>query len=155
MGKIEGRLKELGITLPAVANPVANYVPYCVSGSLVFIAGQICLKDGKVAYAGRVGADIDIETAKAAARLCGLNILAAVNAACGGDLDRVVRCVRLGGFVNAAPDFLEIPAVINGASDLIVEVFGDAGRHARTAVGAVLPRASAVEVDAIFEIRPQ
>ncbi len=152
-GKIEARLKQLGITLPAVANPIANYVPFTLIGQVVFVAGQICQTDGKVTCAGKVGAGVDLAAGRAAAKICALNILAVLKAACGGDLDRVVRCARLGGFVNAAPDFLDVPQVINGASDLIVEVFGDAGRHARTAIGvAVLPRDAAVEVDAVFEI---
>jgi enamine deaminase RidA (YjgF/YER057c/UK114 family) len=153
VSKIEARLKELGITLPAVATPAANYVPFAVTGKLVFIAGQLPLVDGKVTCTGKVGAGVTVDAAKAAARQCGINILAALKAACGGDLDKVARCVRLGGFANAAPDFIETPQVINGASDLIVEVFGDAGKHARTAVGAVLPRGAAVEVDAVFELK--
>ncbi len=154
-GRIDARLKELGVDLPAVATPAANYVPYVVTGSLVFIAGQICQVDGKPVCVGKVGANVDLASAQAAARVCGVNILAALKAACGGDLDRVVRCVRLGGFVNAAPGFTDVPLVVNGASDLVVQVFGDAGKHARTAVGvAELPRAVAVEVDAVFEIRP-
>lgn len=153
MSKIETRLKELGITLPAVPTPAANYVPFAVTGKLVFIAGQLPLVDGKVTCTGKVGAGVSAEDAKKAARVCGINILAALKAACGGDLDKVSRCVRLGGFANAAPDFIDTPTVVNGASDLIVEVFGDAGKHARTAVGAVLPRNAAVEVDAVFELK--
>ncbi|MGH8619545.1 MAG: RidA family protein [Burkholderiales bacterium] len=153
MSRIEARLKELGITLPAVPTPAANYVPFMVTGKLVFIAGQLPLVDGKVTCTGKVGAGVTVDEAKAAARICGINIFAALKAACGGDLDKVSRCVRLGGFSNAAPDFVDTPTVINGASDLIVEVMGDAGKHARTAVGAMLPRHAAVEVDAIFELK--
>ena len=153
MSTIEARLKELGITLPPVAKPAANYLPYAVTGKLVFIAGQLPLADGKVMCTGKVGADVSIDEAKKAARQCGLNILAALKAACDGDLDKVARCVRLGGFANAAPDFIETPQVINGASDLIVDVLGEAGKHTRTAVGAVLPRNAAVEVDAVFELK--
>lgn len=152
-GRIDEKLKSLGILLPAVSTPVANYIPYTRSGALVFVAGQICQVDGKPMCTGKVGANVDLATAQNAARVCGLNILGALQAACNGDLDRVVRCVRLGGFVNAAPGFTELPLVVNGASDLIVQVFGDAGRHARTAVGvAELPLNVTVEVDAIFEI---
>jgi enamine deaminase RidA (YjgF/YER057c/UK114 family) len=154
-GRIDEKLKTLGIVLPGVSTPAANYIPFTRSGALVFIAGQICQVDGKPMCVGKVGAAVDMPTAQKAARVCGLNILGALKAACDGDLDRVVRCLRLGGFVNAAPGFTDVPLVVNGASDLIVEVFGDAGRHARTAVGvAELPRNVSVEVDAIFEIVP-
>lgn len=154
-GRIEERLKSLGITLPAVRAPAANYVPFTRTGSLLYIAGQICAAPGHPPCTGKVGGSIDLVTAQAAARVCGLNLLAVAASACGGDLDRIVRCVRLGGFVNVAPGFTDVPLVVNGASDLIVEVFGDAGRHARTAVGvAELPRGVAVEVDAIFEVAP-
>lgn len=154
-GRIEARLKSLGIELPAVRAPAANYVPFVRTGPLLYVAGQICAAAGHPACVGKVGGSIDLATAQAAARVCGLNILAVVASACDGDLDRVVRCVRLGGFVNAAPGFTDVPLVVNGASDLVVEVFGEAGRHARTAVGvAELPRGAAVEVDAIFELAP-
>ncbi|QPC41626.1 RidA family protein [Kaustia mangrovi] len=153
MGQIDDRLNELGITLPEPAAPVANYVPYVVSGNLVFISGQVTLGPDGVEYQGKVGADFTTEEAAKAARLCGLNVIAQLKAACGGDLDRVVRCVKLGGFVNAVPDFTDHPKVINGCSDLMVEVFADKGRHARFAVGAGgLPLNVAVEVDAVFEI---
>jgi len=151
--RIASRLKALGLDLPPVRAPAANYVPYARSGSLVFIAGQICQAQGHPVCMGKVGGAIDLATAQRAARVCGLNILSVLASACDGDLDRVVRCVRLGGFVNVAPGFTDVPLVVNGASDLIVEVFSDAGRHARTAVGvAELPRGAAVEVDAIFEV---
>jgi enamine deaminase RidA (YjgF/YER057c/UK114 family) len=151
-GRIEARLKELGLDLPQAAAPVANYVPFVVTGKLVFVAGQITLQDGKPQYVGKVGRDFTVEEGAKAARLCGLNILAQVKAAT-GDLDRVVRCVRLTGFVNATEAFSEHPKVVNGASDLMVAVFGDAGKHARAAVGVSgLPAGVAVEVDAVFEI---
>jgi enamine deaminase RidA (YjgF/YER057c/UK114 family) len=152
-GTIEARLKDLGIELPKAAAPAANYVPYVVSGNTVYIAGQITVWNGEFRYQGKVGKDFTVEEGYQAARLCGLNIIAQLKAACGGDLDRVVRCCRLGGFVSAAPEFHDHPKVINGASDLMVEVFGDKGRHARAAVGAPsLPLNVATEVDAIFEI---
>ncbi len=151
-GKIDARLAALGITLPDAPTPAANYVPYVVSGNLVFVAGQIPLRDGAMII-GKLGADADIDTGREAARVCALNILAQLRAACGGDLDRIRRIVKLGGFVNATPDFTDAPEVINGASDLIVEIFGDAGKHARFAVAvASLPRGVAVEIDAVVEI---
>ncbi len=153
-GRIEGRFKELKIELPQASAPVANYVPFVRAGDLLFIAGQICQWQGERRFIGKLGQEIKLEQGQEAARLCALNILAQVKSALGGDLDRVLRCVRLGGFVNSVPDFVQQPQVVNGASDLIVQVFGDAGRHARTAVGVnVLPGNVAVEVDAIFEVR--
>ena len=150
---IEQRLSELGITLPVPPAPVASYVPYTISGKLVVISGQIPLENGKPHYIGKLGADISLEDGQAAARLCALNRVAQLKAACGGDLDRVTRCLRLGVFVNATPDFAQQPEVANGASDFIVQVFGDNGRHARAAVGAgSLPRGVAVEVEGLFEI---
>lgn len=149
----EARLAALKLELPQPTVPVANYVPYVISGNLVFVAGQIPLWNGELRHVGRIGETLTLEDGVAAARVCGLNIVAQVRAACGGSLDKVKRCVKLGGFVNCTPDFIDQPKVINGASDLMVEVFGDAGKHARFAVGAnVLPRGVAVEVDAIFEI---
>ena len=151
-GKIESRLAELNIKLPEPPAPVASYVPYVVSGSLVFISGQVTIADGGLQYVGIVGKDLSLEDGKAAARLCAINVLAQLRAAA-GDLDRVKRCVRLGVFVNAVPGFAQHPEVANGASDLIVEVFGEAGRHSRATVGAgSLPRGVAVEVDGLFEI---
>ena len=151
-GNIDARLAELGITLPDAPAPAANYVPYVVSGDLVFVSGQIPMQDGGM-ITGKLGADADIETGQRAARACALNILAQVRAACGGDLDRVRRIVKLGGFVNGTPDFTDAPEVINGASDVIVDIFGDAGRHARFAVvTASLPRGVAVEIDAVVEV---
>ncbi len=152
-GKIEARLAELGITLPEAAAPAANYVPWTVTGNLIFVAGQITLADGTLKHQGRLGAGVTLEEGYAAARLCGLNVIAQLKAACDGDLDRVVQIVRLGGFVNAAADFHDHPKVINGASDLMVEVFGNKGRHARAAVGcASLPLNVATEVEAVAEI---
>jgi len=152
-GKIDARLKELGIALPEPPAPVASYVPYVLSGNLVFVSGQVTLSADGLKYVGKVGADISLEDGKAAARLCAINVIAQVKAACGGDLDRVKRCVRVGVFVNATPDFTQHPEVANGASDLFQDVFGDAGKHARAAVGAgSLPRGVAAEVEAVFEI---
>ena len=152
-GKIDARLAELGIALPEPAAPAGAYVPYVVTGSLVFVAGQITLENGEIKYKGRLGESMSVDDGYAAARLCGLNLLAQVRGACAGDLDRVKRVVRLGGFVNSAADFTDQPKVINGASALMVEVFGDAGRHARAAVGAPsLPLGVSVEVEGIFEI---
>lgn len=151
-GKIEARLKELGIELPQAAAPAANYVPYVLTGNQLWIAGQVTFWDGKLKYRGKVGSDISVEDGIDAARVCGLNIIAQAKAAL-GDLDRVVRVVKLGGFVNALGDFEEHPKIINGASDLIVDVFGDAGKHARFALGASgLPLNSSVEIDAVMEV---
>lgn len=150
----DARLAELGLTLPNAVAPAANYVPARRSGNMIYIAGQVPSADGKDQFVGKLGLDVSIEDGQKAARLCAINILAQLRQALGGSLDRVVGCVRLGGFVNATPDFGDQPKVINGASDLMVAVFGDAGRHARAAVGcASLPRNVAVEVDAIFEVR--
>lgn len=152
-GQIDAKLKELGITIPEAAAPAANYVAYTISGNQVFVSGQVPFVDGKIQYQGKVGADFTTEQAADCARVCALNILAQVKAACGGDLDRVVQCVKLGGFVNCIDGFAEQPKVINGASDLMVEILGDKGRHARFAVGTnALPLNVAVEIDAIFEI---
>ena len=152
-GKIDARLKELNIALPAPPAPVASYVPYVVTGNMVFISGQVTMGSDGLKYVGKVGADISLEDGKAAARLCAVNVIAQVKAACGGDLDRVKRCVKVGVFVNAVPDFTQHPEVANGASDLFQEVFGDAGKHSRAAVGAgSLPRGVATEVEAVFEI---
>ncbi len=154
MSKIEARLKELDIELPTPPAPVAAYVPYVITGNLVFVSGQVPIAGGVPQFIGKLGDSILLEDGKAAARLCAVNLLAQLQTACGGDLDRVVRCVKLGVFVNATPDYSQQPEVANGASDLIASVFGDAGRHARAAVGVgSLPRGVAVEVDAVFEIR--
>lgn len=152
-GTVDGRLKALGIEIPTPAAPAANYIPFVKSGNLVFVSGQIPLVAGKIEGVGKVGKDLTTEQAKAIARICAINLIAQVKAACGGDLDRVARVVKLGGFVNCVDGYTEQPEVVNGASDLMVEVFGDSGRHARFAVGAnALPRGVAVEVDAVFEI---
>jgi enamine deaminase RidA (YjgF/YER057c/UK114 family) len=151
---IEQRLSELGIKLPAPGAPGGNYVPFVVTDKVVFMAGQVCRSEGKMVYVGKVGRDLSVEDGQKAARVCALNLLAQLKVACGGDLDRVARCVRLGGFVNSPPDFLEQPKVVNGASDLMVAIFGENGKHARTAVGvAALPMDSAVEVEAIFLLK--
>lgn len=151
---IETRLNELGITLPAPAAPAANYVPYVISGGLLFVSGQIPMLGGEVRFEGRLGDDMAVDDGYQAARLCGLNIIAQARHALGGDLGRVRRIIKLGGFVCATPDFNDHPKVINGASDLMVEIFGEPiGQHARFAVGAPsLPLAVAVEVDAVIEI---
>ena len=150
---IEARIAELGLTLPEPAKPVASYVSFVRSGDQVTISGQLS-NDANGGIKATVGVDVTPEQAVDAARLCGLNLIAQIKAACDGDLDRVVRIVKLGGFVQAGPDFEAIPAVINGCSDLMVQVFGDAGKHARSAVGVYkLPLGFAVEIDAIVEIR--
>ncbi|HEX2431272.1 MAG TPA: RidA family protein [Aestuariivirgaceae bacterium] len=153
MGRIDARLEQLGIVVPTPAVPVANYVGFVRTGNLVFTAGQVTLKDGKFEHLGKVGGAISLEEAQTAARLCAINIIAQLKAACDGDLDRVRQIVKLVGFVNAVPEFTDHPKVINGASDLMVEVFGDAGKHARSAVGSgSLPLNVAVEVEAIAEV---
>jgi enamine deaminase RidA (YjgF/YER057c/UK114 family) len=156
MGAVDAKLAELGVALPAPAAPVANYVAFVRTGNLVVISGQLCLSgDGKLADAhkGKLGAEISPEAGREAARLCAVNVLAQLKAAI-GDLDRVTRCVRLGGFINAVPSFAGLAGVMNGASDLIVAVLGDKGRHARTTIGvAELPLDAAVEVEAMFEVR--
>jgi Putative translation initiation inhibitor, yjgF family len=154
MSAIEQRLSELGIVLPTPAVPVANYVSYVRTGNQVVISGQLCLNgEGKMSYTGKVGASVNKEQGKEAARYCAINVLAQLRAAI-GDLSLVNRCVRLGGFINADPAFSELAYVMNGASDLMVEVFGDKGRHARSTVGvAELPLDAAVEVEAIFEVQ--
>jgi enamine deaminase RidA (YjgF/YER057c/UK114 family) len=150
---IEQRLADRGLELPDAPAPAASYVPYTISGKLLFVAGQLPFRQGEVAISGRVGDDVSLEQARDAARICALNLLAQAKAACGGDLSRLARCLKLGGFVSCGPSFTEHPAVINGASDLMVEAMGEAGQHARFAVGcASLPRGAAVEVEAIFEL---
>lgn len=149
----EHKLASMNITLPMTSPPAANYIPYTVVGNLVFISGQLPMKDGKPQDIGKVGKEFTVEQAQATAALCGINILAQLKSACGGNLSRVKRCVRLGVFVASAPGFTDQPKVANGASDLMVAVFGEAGKHARAAVGvSELPFGVAVEVDAIFEI---
>lgn len=150
---IESRLTELGITLPAAPAPAANYVPFVRSGNMLFVSGQISSgPDGLIC--GKLGRDLATEQGTQAARTCGLALIAQARAAAGGDLDRIARVVKLTGFVNSTPEFTDQPEVINGCSDLMVEVFGEAGRHARAAVSAPsLPRGVAVEIEAIFEVR--
>jgi enamine deaminase RidA (YjgF/YER057c/UK114 family) len=152
-GMIESKLTELGLTLPALAAPLANYVGFVRSGDLLFVSGQLCLgADGKLVAKGKLGAEVSVDDGQKAARACAVNLLAQIKAAV-GDLDRVARVVRLGGFISSAPTFLEGPKVMNGASDLMVAVFGDKGRHARTTIGvAVLPLDAAVEVEGLFEV---
>jgi enamine deaminase RidA (YjgF/YER057c/UK114 family) len=140
--------------IPSAPKPAGRYVPYVISRGFVYISGQTARVDGKIAYAGMVGRDLSLEEGRLAARVCAVNVLAQLKAACGNDLSRVARCVRLGGFVCSAPDFYQQPEVLNGASDVILAALGDAGEHVRTAVGvAALPSNSAVEVDAVFELR--
>jgi enamine deaminase RidA (YjgF/YER057c/UK114 family) len=153
MGRIETRLAELGITLPTPMSPVANYVPYVITGNLVVISGQIPARDGKVAYSGKLGDTVDQEVGTQAAQLCFINLLAQLRTACGGDLDRVEQVVRLGGFIACTPDFTQHAQVMNGASDMAVAVFDDAGRHARSTIGVPsLPLDAAVEVEGMFRI---
>lgn len=150
---VEARLKDLGLTLPEAAAPAANYVPFVVEGGLVHISGQLPMGPDGLAYQGKVGVDVSEEDAAKAAELCGLNIIAQLKAACDGDLSRVKRIIRLGGFVNCADGFGNQPAIINGASNLMVAAFGDLGRHSRAAVGTnALPFNAAVEIDAIAAI---
>lgn len=152
-GTVDARLKELGIEIPEAAAPVANYVGWVKSGNMVYVSGQVPLKDGDFQFIGKVGDKYSIEEGQEAARLCAINLIAQVKAACGGDLDKVSRVVKLGNFVNSTSDFTGQPQVANGASDLMVEVFGDKGKHARFAVGTnVLPLDVAVEVDGVFEV---
>ena len=152
MSKVEERLAAAGITVPSPVAPIANYVPFVRTGSQVYISGQVSL-DGSGGITGTVGTEVDLATAQKAARLCGVNLIAQMKAACDGDLDRVVRVVKLGGFVQAGPDFYDIPPVLNGCSELMVEAFGEAGRHARSAVGVYkLPFNFSVEVDAVVEV---
>ncbi|MEM7289630.1 MAG: RidA family protein [Pseudomonadota bacterium] len=153
MGTIEARLSELGITLAEPPKPVASYVGFVEHNGLVFVSGQIPLQDGSITQTGLLGEAVSVEEGQAAARVCATNILAQVKVACGGDLERIVRCVRLGGFVACTSDFTDHPEVINGASDFMKEVLGERGEHSRAAVGmASLPRNVSVEVDAIFAI---
>ena len=152
---IDTKLRELGIELPSAMPPVANYVPYAVTGNLVVVSGQIPAIDGKIAITGKVGEAVSIEDGQRAARLCLLNVLTHLRTACGGDLDRVRRVVRLGGFIASPPGFTDHARVMNGASDLAVAIFGEAGRHARTTIGVpALPLDAAVEVEGLFEITP-
>ena len=153
MSLVEDRLKALGLEIPQAMAPVANYVPFVISGNLLSISGQIPMKDGKLAYTGIVGDTVSLEDAADAARVCAINLIAQMKSALGGDLERVVRIVKLGGFVASTPSYTDHPKVINGASDLMVDVFADKGRHSRSAVGvSSLPLGVPVEVDALVEI---
>lgn len=153
MTSLVQNLADMGITLPDVSLPAANYVPTMVSGNLLFVSGQLPMQDGKPQFIGKVGREFTIEQGQACAKLCGINILAHVQKALGGDLSRIVKLVRMGIFVNAPDDFTSHPTVANGVSDMMVALFGEAGKHARFAVGVSgLPFGVAVEVDATFEI---
>ena len=152
-GRIEARLAELGLSLPPAQPPVATYVPFVLTGSLVVVSGQLPMVQGKLGWTGKLGQAVSLEDGKLAARQCLLNVLAHLNAACEGDLDRVARVVRLGGFIACGADFTQHPAVMNGASDLAVDIFGEAGRHARATVGVPsLPLDAPVEIEGMFEI---
>lgn len=153
MSIIETRLKEMGITLPECNPPAANYLPFKKVKDQLFIAGQTCRWNGTMQYTGRLGADTSIEDGKKAAKLCGLNLLLQIKQACDGNLDSVLSCIKLTVFVKSTDDFMDQAKVANGVSDLMVDIFGNAGRHVRAAVGVnALPSGSTVEVDAIFEI---
>ena len=152
LGSVDAKLEEMGIVLPSPPTPIANYVGFVRTGNLLFLSGQLCVADGAPVAKGKLGSQVNVEGGQAAARVSAINLLAQVKIAL-GDLDKVVRVVRLGGFISATPDFLGASTVMNGASDLMVEVFGDKGRHARSAVTVpVLPADAAVEVEAIFEV---
>jgi enamine deaminase RidA (YjgF/YER057c/UK114 family) len=145
---------ERGLDLPRIPRPRGTFLPWSRLGSQLFLAGQICERDGEVLYPGKVGEAFDLKTGQLAAQACALNLLASLSDAVDGDMERILRCVRMNGFVNVAPGFHDVPLVINGASELFIDLFGEAGRHARTAIGvATLPGNAAVEVEAIFEIR--
>ena len=151
-GMVEKKLQELGVVVPEPTTPSANYVPFVRTGNLLMVSGQICYEAGKLVAVGKLGAGVSLEEGQRAARACAINVLSQVKAAL-GDLDKVVRVVRLGGFVNSAPHFPDGPKVMNGASDLMVAVFGDKGRHARSTVGvAALPADAAIEVEGLFEV---
>ena len=153
-GRIESRLAELGLSVPMAPTPAANYIPWVRTGNLVYIAGQVPVKDGEFRWVGKLGRDYSVEQGQEAAREVALNVLSQLKTALEGDLDRVVRAVKLNGFVNSTEDFTLQPHVINGASNLMIEVFGEGGRHARSAVGvAQLPFGVAVEIDGVFEVR--
>ena len=153
MGQFENRLSELGVTLPDAPAPAANYVPFVQVGSTLYVSGQIS-KDGDTLITGKLGHDMETARGAQAAKVCAIALLAQVKAACGGDLDRLVRVVKLTGFVNSTPDYAEQPAVVNGASDFLGETLGEAGKHARSAVSAAsLPFGVAVEIEGIFEIK--
>ena len=152
MGKYEKKLKSLGVILPNAPAPAANYVPFVKIDSLVYVSGQISSGPNGL-IKGVLGKDMAVEQGKLAARQCAINLLAQVKVACDGDLDRLTQVIKLGGFVNSTPNFFDQPSIINGASDFLVEILGENGRHARTAVGAILPLGVAVEIDGIFSIK--
>jgi enamine deaminase RidA (YjgF/YER057c/UK114 family) len=153
-GNIDRRLAELGVTIPVPGEAAGNYVGAVITGNLVFLSGQVPVENGVRKYIGKLGRELSVEEGQKAAQLALLNLLARLKVACNGDLDRVARCVKVVGFVNAEPEFGEHPKVVNGASDLLVKIFGDAGRHARSAIGVgSLPFGVAVEVEAVFELR--
>lgn len=153
MSNIDQALSKLNMSIPEAAAPIGSYVGYTRSGNTVYVSGQLPIADGAIAVTGRVGDKVSVDEAYRAAQICALNLLAQVKVACGGDLNRVVRVLKLGGFVSATATFTDVPKCINGASDLMVELFGEAGRHARFAVGvASLPGGAAVEVDGVFEV---
>ena len=153
MSKVEAKLKDMGITVPDAPAPAANYLPFVTSGNLVFISGQVPFVDGKLQITGKIGDNATMEDGQAQARICAINLIAQLKVACGGDLDRVKRVVKLGAFVCSTDGFTGQPDVVNGASNLIVEAFGEAGRHARFAVGTnALPLGCLVEIDGVFEI---
>ena len=154
MSKVEDKLNKIGVTIPDAPTPAANYLPFTQTGNLIFVSGQVPFVDGKLQITGTVGVDASVEDAQGQARICAINLLAQLKVACGGDLDRVKKVVKLGAFVASANDFHAQPTVVNAASDLMVEAFGDAGRHARFAVGSnALPLGCLVEIDGIFEIQ--
>ncbi|MAC40636.1 MAG: hypothetical protein CMJ05_02445 [Pelagibacterales bacterium] len=154
MNDIDKKLQDLGITLPNAPMPAANYIPYVITGKLVFISGQVPFENGEIKHTGKVGKDIDVDLAKLIARICALNIISVLKNALNGDLSKVNQCVKLGIFVSCTNDFHQQPEVANGASDLMVEIFGNKGKHARFAVGTnSLPKNVPVEVDAVFEIK--
>ncbi|MDG2001269.1 MAG: RidA family protein [Alphaproteobacteria bacterium] len=154
MNIIDKKIQSLGIKLPSAPKPAANYIPYVISNNLIFIAGQVPFENGEIKHTGKVGENINIDKAKTIARTCGLNIISVLKDALDGDLSRVTKCVKLGIFVACTNDFHNQPEVANGASDLMVEIFGEAGKHARFAVGTnSLPRNVPVEVDAVFEFK--
>ena len=151
--KVEQRLRQAGVTIPNAPSPAANYLPFTRTGNLVFVSGQVPFVDGKLEITGTVGENASVEDAQGQAKICAINLLAQLKVACGGDLDRVVQVVKLGAFVASADNFFDQPIVVNAASDLMVEAFGDAGRHARFAVGTnALPLNCLVEIDGVFEI---
>ena len=154
MHPIDERLSQLGIALPQAPTPAANYLPYILSGNQLLIAGQAAVIDGQHQFIGRLGAELSVADGKAAARLAAINVLAQVKAACFGDWNKLTRCLRLCGYLNTAPEFADHPLVLDGASDFLVEVLGDAGKHVRTVMGATSLRSrTALVIDAVFEMR--